>query len=283
MEGTKIIGIVVALTVGVILTGSLLFPVLNDAQETAGDVETIVNSSSTHNSYQMGLVTNETIVVKVSGGALYLNGETVPISHAGTVGSIAESDVGYVGVRNNGASLYFFEYTETGLETHAINPDVEVTITATSISYSTDSFTATKVYSIGSNAPVKYQTAFNNSGSGPIYINSVDQVFGWGVFTSGEVSQLIAFSGDSATSASYPVTVEYTTEKVDGYTDLYKLTSYSVTFNDGSSNVPSMLIPVSVQAHEASGAIFSLYGAIGVVVIVALVMVAIGAIVIRRQ
>lgn len=283
MGGTKTIGIVIALTVGIILVGSLLNPILTDAQKTAGEVEIVTNDNSTHNGYQMGLITNETVVVKVSGGALYLNGEQIPISHAGSVGSIAESDVGYIGVRNNGAALYFFEYTDTALVTHTINPDEEITITATSISFSTDSFTATKVYSIGSNASVKYQTAFNDSGTGPIYINSIDQVFGWGVFTVGDVSQLISYNGDSASSASYPVTVDYTVDKVSGYTDLYELTSYTVSFNDDTSNVRSLLIPVSVQAHEASGAVYSLYGAIGVIVIVALLMAAVGAIIIRRQ
>lgn len=274
--GNKIIIVVLTLVVGIILVGSLLVPVLSDAQKTAGAKVTIENDESTHNSYQIGKVgSTESIVIGLDSSKLYVNDVEVPISHYGTVGTIAFSDAGYVGVRNNGAALYFFEYQDDGTTvTNTITTD-DITITATSISFGDDTFTTSDVYSIGASTPNKYYCVTVGSSYGPIYVSSIKDVIGWGTYTIGAETAIVKFNGDTATSSTTTVTVDYTLDKDDKYTDVYQLMTYNIEFNDGSVNASQVFVPIEFAGHEASGAAYALYGSIAVLVVIAILLVAV--------
>lgn len=270
----KLITLVLTLAVAIILAGSVLMPALGDAQKTAGPVKSVDNDESTHNSYLFGAVTDETITLEIDNGSFLVNGETVTISHYGTIAPIAYCDQGYIGIRNNGAALYWMEYGDT-LAITTIASGTEVTLTKNKVAWGDSEYTISNVFSVGADSEQKYITAAIGSTAGPIYLTSIDQIRGGGQYTSGELTTAISFVGSNATCTATDVTVEYELEAVEGYTDLYELKSYNLLFNEGEVNAALALIPLNVEAHEAAGAAYSLYGAIGVIVIVMLLVAAI--------
>lgn len=196
-------------------------------------------------------------------------------AHYGTVGTIAFSDAGYIGVRNNGAALYFFQYNDDGTTTTNTITTDDITITATSISFGDNTFTTSDVYSIGASTPNKFYCATVGQSYGPIYVSSIRDVIGWGTYTIGGETAIVKFNGSTATSSTTTVTVDYSLDKEDQYTDVYKLTAYNIEFNDGSVNALQIFVPTEFIGHEASGAAYALYGSIAVLVILSILLVAV--------
>lgn len=273
----KLLSIAITLTVGVILVGGILMPTIQDAQRTAGDVVTIDNPV-VHNSYILGPVTGtDTVTYLLDSGIFYVNGTQVPISHGGTVGTIATSADGYLGIRNNGAAMYFFETTSSGYVSHTISSGTTVTVTASTVSDGTSTWQWSDAWACGVATDDPHVVTFPNNTTDAV-LNDVDQVFGWAEVTlSDSTKTVVGFRGLNVDAGDLTATVTAPIAAYPGYTDAITLDGYIITV-DGVEVQPQALMPVKIEAHEASGGAYTIYGVIPVIVIVALLLVAIGAV-----
>lgn len=276
---TNLLTLVITLTLGVILAGSLLVPVVEDAQQTAGDLGTLDNNESgvLYNSYAMGHMTASTpeVTILLADSVLTVNGTPVTIQHYGTLGQLAVSpDGSYLAVRNNAAAMYLYTLADGVYTSVTISPGTEVTVAYNGITVGDTTYPINDLYCIGvtSEDPVFRYTPTD---SAKIYVEKIGDLFGTATITIDGESKTIAFVGDQATLTGYTPTVQYSLKAVDGYTDLYEVESYTITIGEGTATAVSWYASEYVTGHEASGAAFSLYGVLPVLVIIGLVIAAV--------
>lgn len=276
---TNLLTLVITLTLGVILAGSLLVPVVEDAQQTAGDLGTLDNNESgvLYNSYAMGHMTASTpeVTILLADSVLTVNGTPVTIQHYGTLGQLAVSpDGSYLAVRNNAAAMYLYTLADGVYTSVTISPGTEVTVAYNRITVGDTTYPINDLYCIGvtSEDPVFRYTPTD---SAKIYVEKIGDLFGTATITIDGDSKTIAFVGDQATLTGYTPTVQYSLKVVDGYTDLYEVESYTITIGEGTATAVSWYASEYVTGHEASGAAFTLYGVLPVLVIIGLVIAAV--------
>lgn len=283
---TNILALVITLTVGIIFAGSLLVPVVEDAQQTAGELGTLDNNESgvLYNSYAMGHMTASTpeVTILLADSVLTVNGTPVTIQHYGTLGQLAVSpDGSYLAVRNNAAAMYLYTLADGVYTSVTISPGTEVTVAYNGITIGDTTYPIDDLYCIGvtSEDPVFRYTPTD---SAKIYVEKIGDLFGTATITIDGESKTIAFVGDQATLTGYTPIVQYSLKAVDGYTDLYEVESYTITVGEGTATVGSWYASEYVTGHEASGASYTLYGIIPVMAIVAILMGAV-ALLMRRN
>lgn len=307
MEKMNVLTLIITLVVGVILTGALLGPVISDASET--------ERTFTNEGYFTYDAIDENTAVVITWDPTTPNkftiGETAielptTTSNLTIVGSDAFT------------CRYYFNATATGFQTYGVggyssyntsNESTPVTLTITSESLVIDG-TNDKTYTMGSHGFVlntdgtgeltlKYsnESAYVHMDSevylcGTTFVtgsgtNDFVGVFGYGSLDDGlTMSSFYGNTGQNTVSFG-DVTATYSA--VNGYIDLYKLDKFEFPLTQNTATVTAVysyfVVPTEVTAelsnHLTPGQI-SLMGAIPVMVIVALLMVAVGAIALRR-
>ena len=293
----KLIPIVLTLVVGIILAGSVLMPVLGDAQNKTSD--TIVNETS-------GLT------FKLDGNDDYLF-ESAPAyanykvngQNAGTSSSLGTFIItDKCRVYDNGH--YFQLYDESGTRSSNINvqnKNIVITYDAADKTFTytvyTDLTNATventytyTVENILYYIPGGDYGAINTSEDSDItyYVNDLSQVIAGGAYTSGDLDTSYFAEGKTVYvgDTDYTASADAVTSKYNGYTDAIVGSGYTVTVTDGTNSETftpyTVFVPLKITAHtsEQNGMI-ALYGAIPIMVIVALLMVAVGAVARRND
>lgn len=293
----KLIPLVITLVVGIILAGSVLMPVLNDATETertflnkgyyemtyteADDVSLTWDSADPHK------VTVNDAVIDLPATA------DLP----GPINIICGDDWF---IRYTGAGLQF--YPSTGSSVNAGN-GVDMTVTASegTVTITTNADPAvtktayyTFLYVVSENGAYVMKNTNDVA-----YVHEDSEIYGIGrsTVTGGYVKIKITgsisngFTATEVGSSAFTIgdiTVNYTTDSA--YIDLYKLSSLQFTVTDSDNNANDLtysyfIVPASVTSelsnHLTPGQI-ALIGAIPVLVIVALLVVAVG-VVARRN
>ena len=308
---TNILTLAITLTVGIILAGSLLMPVISEARTNLGDVTTINNE----NIQPTADYTNRDIVMTVAaandaeGYAIYINGEGYEKPAITRIALISDRLIIYA-TSTAGRAIELRYWDDTNSTEVSTNITADVTIGYTHA-------TRTLTYSDGTRdityTDVPYVFCWDKNGQyGEVLSNTAypSKVFrmsdiengNWGVFnTSGvftinEVSHrgIITASkyGVSALFADNPdwtVTLDYGTPTLkEGTTDLYNGLVPKFIITDAEGNfiqedpVRSFVLN-EAHGHESAGAAYSLLGAIPIMVIIGLVLAATAAIMIKRN
>lgn len=292
----KLIPIVLTLVVGIILAGSVLMPVLNDATKTTDEF-------TNDGFYRMKEISNGDTWMKVSGGAWTYNTDD-SISYTNGAFNMTLGDDWCV--RANGTARGTF-VSGGAQDATVVSADDVITISGTGISSSG----TTTISGYGACSTGDY---ILTEPSTPVYVNSETQIYATGtteISTSG--SALFHIEGnikDGVTITAYSL---YTTTAYDsietsnvvinyapvsGYVDLYELTS--ITFDvtatktiEGTSTeftasatynsyVVDYKVTAELSEHMTPGQI-ALLGAIPVMVIIALLMAAVGVVARRNE
>lgn len=304
MESKNLLTLAITLTVGIILAGSLLMPVISDATETE---KTFVNEGV----FNYGLFTPDdeyTIEFTQATGTLIVNDEEVtPIPGVsvteGKNYSVVASD-NFLLRFGSGAGAFFLQIIgtdaddnsiaivlNTGTCTGTINDgNFEVTYGTT-----TKTFEFTEIYGIVKDPSVAIMKAAANEvyikGDSEIYASGVTNVSAWNnlFHFEGTYKDGITISSPNLPDATYD-NIEWNIEAVPGYVDLYKLTSieFDITYDETTVHATYSYfgVPSSVTAelsqHLDSGSI-AILKALPVLIIVALVVMAAGALYLKRD
>lgn len=287
MNGNRIVAGIVGLAVCVILVGSLLVPVISEAQD---DQEVVYNNILSQGNYSkiidddlddVNMVIEwdpATQVLTVDGSAITVTtyGNTLFVSDQGSVRFTKVSETSYMYIGGS------FEVELTGPVTATIASGV-ITVVCGEGSY-----TITPIeWLFIPDEEGNYKSYHYSSPEETIYVNSIDDIYFCGSIGSQSIGLFSGHGGsctlwDVADDPSYDMT--YTIERVQGYTDLYEfvLSSYAVSTEAGTNlnGTPFtpyyLMVPVEITAHTyVHSSIIGLLGAIPVVVIAAILIYAV--------
>lgn len=280
----KLIPIVLTLVVGIILAGSVLVPVLNDAQKDLGDP--ITKTNPVYNSWYRDI--EPTDVWEMSSTGYVLNDETMDTGYRQAV--FGDSFVLYLNALNLDNIGYVIGKNDEN-PTQLVNTK-SYTITFDNNTISIVDGDNTAVYSkeytwaytlCPSEDTAKWGTITRIGDGDTTYILNNNQVVLSGYYYTGDNDTFYSYKDGTLYIGSYEGGMEITKTLVDGTTDIYKIDTEVVTVGDETFTPYITLVPISVTGHATAGASYSLLGAIPIMVIVALIMGAVGMIVAKRN
>lgn len=309
----KLIPIVITLVVGIILAGSVLMPVLNDASKTE-------NTLTNEGYYTMDklLSTDEAVYSfawdATNGTIVTVNGTDMDITTWGLSTNqlvsvfASETDIIRLGVASGQAALQWVQIRGSTINYAGASSTFSATISEGTVTAQLDSEESPRT--------LTYDTAYfiNNDGSGdyvmkksdktaymladtPIYAIGTTGIMGSGVSNNTTLKIEGDIEGVEISTLHTPATGDVTYEDVNivytpnnkyvGLYDFSKITFKGVIGDDSTDIVYSyVIVPKEVTAelseHLTPGQI-ALMGAIPVLVIVALLVVAVGVVARRNE
>lgn len=295
MEKTNLLTLVITLTVGIILAGSLLMPVVNDATTTENTFD-----NSAYGYYQMKELEVGDIWQR-DGTTWTLNDETITLSDQDNVSILALDNTavrqnGYLrGTTQSSNNFVSGEVTEEGIL--MFNEDKPIAYTSgygatTKGDYILKTYTDQAYVHGDTLLWVTGATGFPNTSSAANVIIHIEGTIDDG-FT------ITVNPVKNGTTSNYVVgeyTVNYT--EVPGYLDLYKITNIQFTLTADNTvdevtttvttNVTysTFVLPKEITAEKAvhfTDGENALIMALPVLIIIGLVIVALGAIVIKNR
>lgn len=321
---TNILALAITLTIGVILAGSLLMPVINDTTE-------VERTFTNEGYYTMDAVTESTVRVieweKANPDTLIVDDvpfdmSFVEINKSYTIIGSDSMILRYIHDTTNRGVMIFSNdsnaaYVSFHTGTAATSGDkATITLSNNSVTFITDGTTPINktIANIGNDAYV-----INPTGTGdysvvmkkadmPAYVLGDSTIRFMGISVAGgpggialygigtlddgiEISTIYTINTTTDVSYSDP---EPTDTEISGYDSLYSLDKYTFTISYTDNGTPKtfdatysyFLIPNEVTAEKSqhlNGGEIALMNAIPIMVIVALLMAAVGAIALRRN
>lgn len=287
---TNLLTLVVTLTLGIILAGSLLMPVITDAQTNLGNPTTITNDGL----YNMGWQDSVTIEIEKDGTNvnITINGESfVPTTSAATP-ILLTKDV-FVGA-------YLAAGSAVSVGTRFTDPNNIVQLTANTLTASASITVENEHITIvkdsdtildadcGKTLAVKENgeyTVVTSSNFNKMKIATDKDVIFMGAYYTGDLDCF--YDTYAGTAGTYTITAQITKSAMDGTTDLFDVTTGTVTISDGIDSETFTpfygMFKASVNGHESAGGAYSLLGALPIIVIIGLVLAGVSAIFIRNR
>lgn len=286
MKGNRIVAGIVGLAVCVILVGSLLVPVISEAQD---DQEIVYNNIFGSGNFSMIVdddLDSVDMVIIWDTATKVLTVDGTAISIGAYANTIFVSDHGSVRFSRESGTSYMVIEGQNGVDVPLTGP-VTVTIASgiITVTCGVDSYTITPIewLFVPDNAG-NYKNYQNNQPTKTFYVNSIDDIYFCYKRPDPSIGLYSGHGGsctfwDMADDPSYDMT--YTIERVQGYTDLYEFvpSSYAVSTEAGTNpDLPSfspswLMVPVEITAHtDVNSSIIGLLGAIPVVIIAAIII-----------
>ena len=277
----KLIPVVLTLVVGIILAGSVLVPVLNDAKEDLGNPATLTNTSN--NKVPLKYWEGEEIVYAFdnTNKVFTRDGENVTWYSNQLIFTTSDFSLWSRAATND------YKLAILG-DTSDVHNSFTVTISAdgscTILRGSTTVYEGVLTWAVYQDPDGTANLVEHQGGS---YLTGVkDNLIILGnLYTTGENDTYYSYyNGVLTVGEEYAdnSSVSITSTLKEGYTDIYT-NDVSVIIGEESFTPYYIVIPATVSGHEAAGAAYSLLGAIPVIVIVALLVAAIGMIAVRRN
>lgn len=282
MNNTRIIGIAMSIVVGVILLGNLLVPVIKDAQETAGPVATYQNSFTT--GFQLDyIVWSGEEVHMTYDGTLTINDRVIPLSSVQRI--IFASNA--ISARTGGApgaevvNLQYLEWDTVS----STNFTLDVVDGEYTFKHGVNTYTGSidwMVYAKGQ--AIGKIIAPTNSGRFLVSTNDDDIILGNIYVTGANDTFYSYYNGELTVNDAYADDSEVILNKtlVPGTTDVY-VCELSVRVGNETFVPNYVLVDKDISGHYAKGASYEIYGIIPLIIIVALLVFAIGAVVHKRN
>lgn len=295
----NILTLAITLTLGVILAGSLLMPVIEDTQETIGPEVTYNNYVMTSNSYRYDYVDSVDVTATASAteGINYdyvINDQNITLISDYMLAVLSDGFSLQIG----GAGQFAYAKTTDPYSSSYSNPTPNTYPTVTLkmadgewILKGGDTEIASGTYTwIVTFVENGKYVAHNGSVVNAYCHKSPDDFIVYGsAYTSGDLDTYYAYGNGSMFwgVSDYEAKLNWAATLVDGTTDIYKVTSCNVTVSDGENSETftpyRCLYLYEVTGHAASGAAYSLLGALPIIVIVGLVLAATAAIMVKRD
>lgn len=289
----KITGFVVALVLGAILVGGMLAPTVAGIQETVGDNVTYTNNIMSTNQYRYDYVDGLTLVATASEteGIQYdyvVNGQAITLISDYMIAVLSD---GYSMQIGSGGQFSCTIPSNPFVTSPTLSPSTYPIVTLTMnngewVLMGGDTEIASGNYSwLVTYVDNGKYVAHNGSVTGAYcHKNPNDFIVYGSTYTSGELDTYYAFGNGVMNWAvsDYTVTLNWSASKVDGTTDIYKVTTCNITVTDGE-NTESFtpyrcLYLYEVEGHKTTGPAYAMFGVITLLAIVMLVVVAANAV-----
>lgn len=262
----KLVGVVLTLAVAIIMIASVLVPVISDAQMNSGDELTYNNSIES--ARYSAVIDGE---YNYSSDGWFFNGEKISDM---VNAPLIESDVVYVGGYAGSTLFTFAIYSSTSAAYRSSSTPLTMIISGNTCTISTTSEVLYSgefgwMYVKSADGPYCFK-----QGSADAYANSINDFVYCGIYTTGENdTYYYAIDGQAHSTQYENAELNNGLVLVDGTTDIYK--GHNTITIDGETFTPFWwLVKEEINGHESSGAVYSLYGVIPIMVIVALVALA---------
>jgi len=295
MNGNRIMAGIVGLAVCVILVGSLLVPIISEAQD---DQEVVYNNILAQSNYSRIVDddlddVNMVIVWDTATQVLTVDGSAITVSPYNNTMFVSDQGGIRFSKETGTSKMYIGDITVvtlTGPVTATIASGM-ITVTC-----GVDSYTITPIeWLFIPDGDGNYKAFENSVPTKKLYVNSIDDIYFCVYIDTMSIGLTSGHGGsctlwDVADDPSYDMT--YTIERVQGYTDLYELTpsSYAVSTEAGTNPDLTpitpywLMIPVEITAHtDVNSSIIGLLGAIPVVVIAAILIYAVRPVLLRGR
>lgn len=284
---TNILTLAITLTLGVILAGSLLMPVISDAQTTMGDPITYTNPTG---SYGELYVTDDvsgthSVVMSASDNTITYDDEVITSAVRGYLVVTDAITVVYTGSYMTicyGSDQYQFN-ASWGNSYDITFEDGTATMVRTSSGGTQTTFT--KEYTWIGYKVSEGGNYVNNSTTDRVYSNGVKNMIAMGNYTTGDndTFYIIKDGEVSLSDTTYTGSVAlYSDTPVTGTTDI--MYSYIVVSVDDETFTPYVwAVEKTIKGHETAGAAYDLLGALPIMVIIGLVLAATAAIMAKRN
>jgi hypothetical protein len=290
MNGNRIVAGIVGLVVCVILVGSLLVPIISEAQD---DQEVVYNNIVGVGNYSKIVDdnledVNMVIVWDTATQVLTVDGSAITVGSGQNV--LFVSDQGRVGFNKSAGNSYM---TIGGMSGPVIlTGPVTATIASgvITVTCGVDSYTiAPKEWLFIPDGEGNYKDYRNNDPTRTFYLNGIDDIYFCETISSPSIGLVSGHGGsytlwDVADDPSYDMT--YTIERVQGYTDLFEFvpSSYVMSIEAGTISPLDLMVPVEITAHtDVNSSIIGLLGALPVVVIAAILIYAVRPVLLRGR
>lgn len=283
---TNILTLAITLTIGVILAGSLLMPVIIDAQTTMGDPITYTNTSSYGEIYVTEDISGtHTIVMDAESNTITYDSEVIS---SPTRGYIVVTDA--IVVVNQGAYITICYGSDTYQFNASWGNSYDITFedgTATMIRTSSGGTqtTFTKEYTWIGYKVASGGNYINMSSDANKYLSNMNNLLSVGYYSSGDNDTFYCLKDGEITISETTFTASValsSTDIVSGTTDVYY--AYPVISVDEESYTPYVwAVQKEIYGHQTAGASYELLGAIPIIVIIGLVLAGVGAISIRNR
>lgn len=310
---SRIIKITIFATLAILVTATVLMPVISDARMTAGAEITKINEGTGHTFKEMvpgDVLSCESVYSDSSRTDTWtLNGDVVLNEGVTSLtwdwGLISDVMYVYVNSSSNAAvggvrtittdagvsTSYTGATSDTPSRTYQWEMNDDYTITFTNYTgdtvSSTTTYSSTWAYTLASIEDGAYMSAQVTTNE---YYDSKDgkNIILAGSYNSGDLDTGYYYVKDgelTILNTSYTGSIEFEQTLSDGTTDIYD-TLVTVSVTDGSTTEVfspyRALVPYEVTGHESSGAAYSLYGVIPIMVIMS-ILLGVVAIVLRSR
>lgn len=299
----KIIGLVITALVSVIVLAAVLIPVINDATTTE-------DKFTNEGVFYMGKFTPDdeyTLTFTGTGGVLTVNGEQVPTVNASSrFYSVISSD-NFSARYGYSSNIYFLQlvgkdtsnntFADGGVATTITISDGNLSISSTKSDNTTISKTVafTEMYAIvpSEDDAIMKQASSDVyiKGDSEIYATGLTQVTAWSnmFHFEGTYDDGITISSPNLPDATYD-NIKWNIEPVDGYIDLYKLTSIEFDITNNGTTVHATYsyfgVPSEVTAERSqhlSPAEIEILDILPVFIIIAVLIAAVAVVAFRRE
>lgn len=285
---TNILTLAITLTLGIILAGSLLMPVITDAQTNMGDPISYINTGSYADLYVTDDVSGKhTVLMESPNTYAVIDDEQIALSDMTRGFYIITDKVSVVFV--GAAAVIYWEGGDA-----QYNPNWGRTFDLTyedgvaTLNYTTSGTTTTYTYNY---SWIGYRVTEggnykNMSSTTAVYNTGVKDFIAMGDYTSGDNDTYYAVKDGSITiseSDLYTCSIEgSSTTPITGTTDIYQ--SYlKVNVGDETFTPYIWAVAKEINGHQDKGAAYSLLGAVPIIVIIGLVLAATAAIMVKRN
>lgn len=268
----------VGLLIGLVMIAGLVIPVVDGAQTNAGP-KTIANNSAIGN-YRL-VEADETLTIDLiheTAWRMEVNGSVFPLGSDVNV-TLLFSDGLSISKNSAGTAIHVLDSSGdlTNLKNKHITFEsgvITLTIPGEDYVWSGEYTWVYVLDTVGTNG--------NIAGDGTIYVNSINDIAASGYYSTGNNTCYYSVEGGEAqSSGEWETTLTYDIEKVNGTTDIYKVTNLKVHIGDEEFSPFRVVAPLTISGHE-TGAMSSLLGVIPLVGIICLMVFAASAIRARR-
>lgn len=274
---TNVLGLIISVVVGIILLGSLLAPVLADAEKTIGAPVTYTNEGY---GYTMDVMNSASATAIATGteNSYTINGVEVESATGFNLPMIVTDNVAIQAAASGSGNLLMIR-SASGINSISSSSATTVTITADNGTITVDNSGVASTYTYSWMLAISEDGKYIESGTlRSRYLAENEQPIVYG-YNAG-LGYYTSYNGETKASSGTDVTLSYNESLVDGTTDVYQTSAEGATI--GSISPAAAIVPLKVTGHSEDGST-ALISAILPISVISIVVMAVGFILRSRQ
>ena len=281
----KLLMSVIGIALGIILIGSMLAPVISDAQKNLG--ETVTKTNNVLGNYYCEPTEDMTLTISAEGWIVndqIITGNYRQIVFADSfviqTNSPESATYGYIMAKSLSDPIYLYSAEGTSYTVSFEGSKVTVAKTGTPTPLFESEFDW--AFMICPPATDGAWGTISRVSGQDIYLLNDSQFYLSGYYYTGANKTFYSYHNGELFTGAYDGACTPDMALAPGTTDIYMLSALEITVGEESFTPYLLLVPLEVTGHEDKGPLYSLVGVIPVIVLVA-VLASAGAIIYNRK